>query len=126
MNTRIGAIILAIVCLGLGIGIIATKKKANDQKELDNDTIYALSNKWVSTSDELTEQRNVNVQLSGDISNRNSQIDALTNQLTTTLTLLATTEESYKAAQEQIARFFLSDGRTIERPEPRFDVPAAG
>jgi dienelactone hydrolase len=30
-----------------------------------------------------------------------------------------------RAAQEQVARFFLSDGRTIERTEQRFDVPAA-
>jgi hypothetical protein len=30
-----------------------------------------------------------------------------------------------RAAQEQVARFFLSDGRTIERTDPRFDVPAA-
>jgi len=30
-----------------------------------------------------------------------------------------------RAAQEQIARFFLSDGRTIERTDPRFDVPAS-
>jgi hypothetical protein len=30
-----------------------------------------------------------------------------------------------RAAQEQIVRFFLSDGRTIERTDPRFDVPAA-
>ena len=104
MNTRIGVIILAVVCLGLGIGLFATKKKAIDQKAIDDDTIFTLSNKWVSTSDELTEQRNVNVQLTGDISNRVAQIDSLTNQLTTTLTLLASTEESYKAAQEQIAR----------------------
>lgn len=108
MNTRIGVIVLAVVCLGLGIGLFATKKKANDQKELDSDTIFSLSNKWVSTSDELTEQRNVNVQLSNDISNRNAQVQVLTNHLTTqlasTLILLASTEESYKAAQEQIAR----------------------
>jgi dienelactone hydrolase len=31
-----------------------------------------------------------------------------------------------RAAQEQIARFFLSDGRVIERNDERFDVPAAG
>jgi hypothetical protein len=30
-----------------------------------------------------------------------------------------------RAAQEQIVRFFLSDGRTIERTDPRFDVPAS-
>jgi dienelactone hydrolase len=30
-----------------------------------------------------------------------------------------------RAAQEQIARFFLSDGQTIERTDPRFDVPTA-
>jgi len=28
-----------------------------------------------------------------------------------------------RAAQEQIARFFLSDGRTIERTNPNFEVP---
>ncbi len=28
-----------------------------------------------------------------------------------------------RAAQEQIARFFLSDGRTIERTDPHFDIP---
>ena len=28
-----------------------------------------------------------------------------------------------RAAQEQIARFFLSDGRTIERTDPHFEVP---
>jgi hypothetical protein len=31
-----------------------------------------------------------------------------------------------RAAQEQIARFFLSDGRVIERNDERFDVPVAG
>lgn len=31
-----------------------------------------------------------------------------------------------RAAQEQMARFFLSDGRVIERNDERFDVPAAG
>lgn len=29
-----------------------------------------------------------------------------------------------RAAQEQVARFFLSDGRDIERTDERFDVPA--
>ncbi|HMP84853.1 MAG TPA: hypothetical protein PKA41_19340, partial [Verrucomicrobiota bacterium] len=104
MNTRIGVIILAVVALGLGIGLLATKKKADEQQAADSDTIYAMSNKWVTTYDELTEQRNVNVQLSGEVSNRNSRIEALTNQLTGTLATLAATEKSYQAAQEQLAR----------------------
>ena len=29
-----------------------------------------------------------------------------------------------RAAQEQVVRFFLSDGRDIERTDERFDVPA--
>jgi len=28
-----------------------------------------------------------------------------------------------RVAQEQIVRFFLSDGRAIERTDPHFDVP---
>lgn len=104
MNTRVGVIIFAVISLGLGIGLFATKKKADDQKTRDNDTIFGLSNNLVSTTDELTEQRNVNVQLSNELSNRNERILLLTNQLSSTLAALATTEKSYQAAQEQLAR----------------------
>jgi len=43
-----------------------------------------------------------------------------------TWTGLAEVAAIARAAQEQIARFFLSDGRVIERNDERFDVPAAG
>jgi DNA repair exonuclease SbcCD ATPase subunit len=97
MNARIGAVILLVVCAGLVVVLFTTRKKAESQKEEANDRIYALSNKWVTTSEDLADSRNVNVQLSGDLSNRNQQISALKEQLTQS-------EASIKAAQERIAQ----------------------
>jgi chromosome segregation ATPase len=88
----------------LGVVLYATKKKATEEKAKDTDTIYSFSNNLVQTQSQLDEQRNVNVQLSGDISNRNARIDALTNQLAATVTTLSQTEQSLKAAQEEMAK----------------------
>lgn len=104
MNTRIGAVILVVVCVGLGIALFATKRKASEEKAKDNDTIVTFSNQLFTVNDQLAEQRNVNVQLSGDLSNRNVHINVLTNQLAETTTTLASTAETLKTAQEQIEK----------------------
>lgn len=104
MNTRIGVVILAVVCIGLGVALFATKKNATGEKAKDTDKIYTLSNNWVKTSSDLEEQRQVNVQLTGDLSNRNESIVVLTNQLAETFTTLAQTAQSLKAAQEEAAK----------------------
>ncbi len=95
---------MAVVCIGLGVALFATKKNATEEKVKDTETILAFSNKWDTTSSALEEQRQVNVQLTGDLSNRNERIGVLTNQLTETFTSLAQTAQSLKAAQEEAAK----------------------
>lgn len=104
MNTRIGAVILVVVCVGLGIALFATKRKASEEKAKDNDTIVTFSNQLFTVNDQIAEQRNVNVQLSGDLSNRNVQINVLTNQIAETTATLASTAETLKTAQAQIEK----------------------
>jgi chromosome segregation ATPase len=95
---------LAVVCIGLGVVLFTTKKSATEEKAKDTDKIYTFSNNWVKTSSDLDEQRQVNVQLTGDLSNRNENIAVLTNKLTETVTTLTQTEEYLKAARDEAAR----------------------
>ena len=57
MRNQIGLIVLIVVCLGLGVGLVMVKKQANDRNKNDTVTIITLSNKWVKTSDDLSEQK---------------------------------------------------------------------
>lgn len=97
MNTRIGVVIVAIICVGLAVALFATRKKATNQEAEHAKKIANYSNIVVETSSKLEEQRAVNVQLSSDLSNRNERIADLSGQL-------AKSEESFKAAQEQLER----------------------
>jgi chromosome segregation ATPase len=108
MNTRIGVIILAVVCAGLGIALFVVKNKAVEQRAKDENTIYDFSNRLVKATGDLDEQRGVNVSLSTDFSNRNAQVLILTNQLVENLNktseALVKSSAELKAAQEEIAR----------------------
>ena len=97
MNTRIGVVIFAVICAGLAVALFATKKKATDEKTKYEDSISYFSNKVVKVTEDLAEQRNLSTQLYNDLSNRDEHITALSGQL-------SQSEESFKAAQERIAR----------------------
>jgi chromosome segregation ATPase len=81
MNTRIVAIILAVVCVGLAVGLFSIKKQAGDQKVKDDATITVLSSNVVDTEKLLTEQRQVNIMLTNDLVVRKSEIATLTDKL---------------------------------------------
>ena len=118
MKTRIGAIILAVVCLGLVAALFATKKRARDEKTKDMEMIYDYSNKFMRTSSDLDEQRQVNVLLTNDLAARKTEIVTLTNRLTDmssklgevssklgeVSTTLEKTAASLKATQDEVAR----------------------
>ena len=44
MKNLIGVIILAVICLGLAVVLITSKKQATEQKIKDTGTILSLSN----------------------------------------------------------------------------------
>src|SRR5207344_2245777 len=61
MKNLIGVIILAVVCIILGVTLFTTSNRAKEEKKKDVDTIVSYSNEVVATSARLEEQRQVNV-----------------------------------------------------------------
>lgn len=111
MKTTIGLILLAALCLGLGVVLISTRKQATDEQAKATEHIATLSNKWVDTDSKLQEQKQVSLALEKDVAARQQQLaaltnrlSALTNQYTAVAGTLAKTEVSLKAAQEEVAR----------------------
>jgi chromosome segregation ATPase len=111
MKTMIGVIILALLCVGLGVTILTTRKQAAEEKQRDIETIATLSNKWVDTSGKLDEQQQVveaRKQQLAELTNRFSelinQFSELTNRYTGVAGTLVKTEDTLKATKEVVAK----------------------
>jgi chromosome segregation ATPase len=113
MKNRIGVIVLllVLVCVGLGVALIAIKKKAADELHDSAVANTALSNNVVQINDQLERQKQVNDELSKDREKRMKDFDALTNKYVASLATivqvsntLAQTEAALKASQEETAK----------------------
>jgi len=104
MKNVIGVIVLAGICVGLAVVVLTTKKQAAEEKRKDTETITDLSNKVVKATDDLNEQRQVNILLTNDLAARSAEMAALTNKITEVSTVLSKTEETLKAEQAELAR----------------------
>jgi len=104
MKTMIGLILLAALCLGLGVALFTTRQHAADEKKKDADKISGLSKSWEETNSKLEEQKQVNLSLERDVESRKQQFAELTNQYTGVAGTLAKTEDSLKATKEEVAR----------------------
>lgn len=104
MRNRIGVVVLVLLCLALGIALITIKKQAADQQHQDVDTIGTLSNKWVKTSADLEEQRQVATLVEKDLENQKLAFGELSNNYSQVSGSLIKTEASLKASQEQVSR----------------------
>ena len=107
----IGLIVLAALCLGLGVTLFLTRKQATEEKQKDTGTISQLSNEWAKTEGNLQEQKQVALSLEKDLAAHRQQLSELTNQytavagtLTQTADSLKKTEDSLKATKEEVAR----------------------
>lgn len=103
MNTRMGTIILAVVCVGLVVALLATKKQANDRQKTDATTILDFSNQLVTASDNIRDLGQVNLVLSNSLDASRQETVTLSNQVSETSGKLADTEASLKASQTQLA-----------------------
>ena len=103
MKTTIGVIILAVLCLGLGVVLFTSKKQAAEEKRKDTETISTLSNQVVATSDKLTEQKQVNLTLEKEVETRKQQQTELTNKITEVTAALVKTEDFLKASKQDVA-----------------------
>ena len=113
MKNRIGLIVLvlALVCVGLGIALIAIKKQAGDQQREYVEKNNTLSNSVVQISEQLEEQKQTNANLEKDREERQKAFQALTNNYTRVLVNLAQvsnnlvkTELALKTSQEETAK----------------------
>src|SRR5262245_19908958 len=107
MKNQFGAIILLLVCLvcaGLGIALVTSKKQAADQKASDSLRIIELSNQWVTTQTKLDEQKAVSTEFEKDLTVQKKNFGDLTNQYTQVATSLTKAEESLKTTEEEVRK----------------------
>jgi chromosome segregation ATPase len=113
MKNRIGivALVLVLVCLGLGIALITVKKQANVQQAEHAVQSGVLSNNLVQTTEQLDRQKQVNAELEIDRDKRKQQFEeltgkysALTADLSHVSNNLAQTEVALKASKEETAK----------------------
>jgi len=103
MKNLIGVIILAVLCIGLGVVLFTSKKQATEEKQAATATIVNLSNEVVKTSSYLTEQLQVNTMLTNDLTAARAEFVQLTNKFTDVVETLSKTEASLKATQNAVA-----------------------
>ena len=103
MKTKIGIVILAVVCIGLGIGLLAIKKQADDQRKNDADKILDLSNQVVNVNEENNDLHQVNITLTNDLADSRADVQTFSNNLTEVSGTLTQTKASLQNAQDQIA-----------------------
>ena len=106
MKIKIAIVSLAVVCLGLGIALFATKQQGDDQHHKDLDAINDFSNQLVGANSHLNELRQVNLQLTNDLAvsqqQAAQQAAQFSNTLATVVTTLEQTKTSLAGAKDQI------------------------
>lgn len=129
MKNLIGVIILAALCIGLGVVLFTTKKQATEEKVAATNTILNLSNEVVKTSSYLTEQQQVNTLLTNDLSAARAEFSKLTNKFTDVASTLTKTEASLKASQNAVAerdqKIAALETQNRELDEKAIDLSAA-
>ncbi len=129
MKNLIGVIILAVLCVGLGVVLFSTKKQAEQQQARDADTILNHSNQLVKTSRDLEEQRQVNIMLTNDLGAARAEFANLTNKFTDVVVTLGKTEASLKASQNAVAerdqKIAALETQNRELDEKAIDLSAA-
>jgi chromosome segregation ATPase len=102
MKTKIGIVVLAAVCAGLVIALIATKKQAESQRSADASKILDFSNQLAADSINLDDLRQVNLMLTNDLAGSRQLALTLSNNLADASGTLASTKTSLQGAMDQI------------------------
>jgi chromosome segregation ATPase len=102
MTNRAGVIVLAVICVALGIWSITVTKNASKERTETSQTISTLSNKWEKASADLEEQKKVADEMEKDVEAQKKTVAELTNSYAQATSDLARAEASLKASQEEI------------------------
>ena len=104
MKLKVALVIVAIVALGLGIGLIRTNQQAAADRTEATTEISRLSNSWSETSLQLEDQKKKDAALETDISNQVATIATLTNNLLQANDTITQKDAALKTAQEEQAQ----------------------
>jgi len=100
MKARVIAVLLALACIGVGVGWYLTNDKAEKNRTALEAQKAALSKELVETTAKLTEQVRVNANLETNIVQRVEELNTFSNKWTFVSTTLSKTESDAKAAAE--------------------------
>jgi len=103
MKTRLGVVLLVVVCAGMVVGLIVEKNHADTQQKRDSDIILEFSNQLASANMNLDGLRQVNLILTNDLVAAQQTLTVLSNQYVATSVSLSNTTTALKTAQDQIA-----------------------
>ena len=104
MKTKVPFIILGLVVVALGIALITRNKQAADQHKDDQAKIDQFSNELSTTTGNLNEQKQVNLNLEKDVAARKDEVTQLSNNLSQTSEKLTKAQADLKAAMEDAAK----------------------
>jgi chromosome segregation ATPase len=103
MKTKLGIVLLVVVCVGLVIALVVGKKQADTQRKKDADAILDFSNQLTTASASLDELRQVNLMLTNDLDASRQALVTLSNQYVATSASLSNTKVALETARDQIA-----------------------
>jgi chromosome segregation ATPase len=99
---KIGIVILAAVCVGLLIALLATKKAADAQRLTDDNTINVFSNQLLKAQNNIDDLNQVNLVLSNNLDASRDAFVEVSNNLLETSNNLTQTQASLQNVQDQV------------------------
>jgi chromosome segregation ATPase len=105
MKIKIAIVILIIVCVGLVVGLFATKatlQQTEVQHTNDVASIVEFSNQLVDANGQLKDLREVNISLTNDLATIRAEAAQLSNSLASALATVAETRTSLAGAEEEV------------------------
>lgn len=121
MNSK--TVVLAILCLGLGFGLVWRHLGAEKQRQDNEASILRLSNEWVHASAKRNDQEKQNTSLATNLAYRSEELKTISNRLESVSAELTKAEAQAKAAaqtaQEEMAK---RDAKITELESQREDL----
>jgi len=103
MKIKMAIVILAVVCAGLAVALIAAKTTIHPQSDTRENAILDISNQLVAATDQVNGLQQVNLVLSNSFIAGQRQIATLSNSLKGASSALASAKATLQGAQDQIA-----------------------
>ena len=107
MKTKVVIVALAVVCIGLAVGLFAVKKQGADQHAADVSSIIDFSNQLVSAGLKINDLNQVNLMLTNDLAASQQQAAQLSNSLAAATAAIADGKAALAGAQDQITNLNL-------------------